>query len=67
MVRGTGRFVGPHVIEVTGERGPERIRFEQCIIAAGSEPIRLPGLPQDPRIIDSSGALELPETRKGCW
>ncbi|HET7757887.1 MAG TPA: NAD(P)/FAD-dependent oxidoreductase, partial [Steroidobacteraceae bacterium] len=43
----------------------QRIRFEQCIIAAGSEPIRLPGLPADPRILDSSDALELPEFSGG--
>lgn len=61
VVRGAGRFVGANVIEVTGETGVERIRFDQCIIAAGSEAIRLPGLPEDPRVIDSSGALELPE------
>ena len=40
--------------------GPRRIDFKQCIIAAGSESARLPGLPDDPRVIDSSGALELP-------
>jgi dihydrolipoamide dehydrogenase len=61
VVRGVGRFVGPNVMEVLGAQGAERIRFEQCIIAAGSEPARLPGLPQDPRIIDSTGALELPD------
>jgi dihydrolipoamide dehydrogenase len=61
VVRGVGRFVGANVLEVLGAAGVERIRFEQCIIAAGSEPIRLPGLPQDPRIIDSTGALELPD------
>jgi dihydrolipoamide dehydrogenase len=37
----------------------ETVGFEQCIIAAGSEPAMLPGLPDDPRIIDSTGALEL--------
>ena len=61
VVRGSAKFLSPHVIEVTGATGSERIRFEQCIIAAGSESIRLPFLPEDPRIIDSSGALELPE------
>jgi dihydrolipoamide dehydrogenase len=65
LMRGSGRFVGPSTLEVSGERGPERIRFEQCIIAAGSEPIRLPGLPQDARILDSSDALELPEVNDG--
>lgn len=61
VVRGVGRLVGANVLEVLGANGVERIRFEQCIIAAGSEPARLPGLPQDPRILDSTGALELPE------
>jgi dihydrolipoamide dehydrogenase len=61
VVRGVGRFVGPNVLEVLGANGAERIRFEQCIIAAGSEPARLPGLPRDPRILDSTDALELPE------
>ena len=61
VVRGVGRFVGANVLEVKGASGTERIRFEQCIIAAGSEAMRLPGLPQDPRIIDSADALELPQ------
>lgn len=61
VVKGTGRFVSPHVIEVQGPGGVQRIRFDQCIIAAGSEPARLPFLPQDPRVMDSTGALELPE------
>ncbi len=61
VVRGSGKFISPHVLEVTAAGRSERIRFEQCIIAAGSESMRLPALPEDPRIIDSSGALELPE------
>jgi dihydrolipoamide dehydrogenase len=61
IVRGSGRFVSANVIEVLSASGPQRIRFEQCIIAAGSEPIRLAGLPKDPRIMDSSDALELPQ------
>ena len=61
VVRGVGKFLSPHVIEVTHEGKSERIRFEQCIVAAGSEPIVLPFVPQDPRIMDSTGALELPE------
>ena len=63
--RGSGRFVSPNVLEVMGSSGSERIRFEQCIIAAGSEAMRLPGLPDDPRIIDSTDALELPEFAGG--
>ena len=65
VVQGTGRFVSPNVIEVMGNSGSERIRFDQCIIAVGSEAIRLPGLPNDPRIMDSTDALELPEFSGG--
>ncbi len=54
-----------NVVEVMGASGSQRIRFDQCIIAAGSEPVRLPGLPQDPRILDSTDALELPESSGG--
>jgi dihydrolipoamide dehydrogenase len=60
VVTGLGKFASPHVIEVTGADGKrEKIRFEQCIIAAGSEAIKLPFIPDDPRVIDSTGALEL--------
>jgi dihydrolipoamide dehydrogenase len=65
VVQGTGRFVSPNVLEVMSNSGSERIRFDQCIIAAGSEPIRLPGLPEDKRIMDSTDALELPEFSGG--
>jgi dihydrolipoamide dehydrogenase len=56
VVHGVGKFISPHVLEVGGER----IRFEQCIIATGSEAMRLPFVPDDPRVIDSTGALTLP-------
>ncbi|MFL6577228.1 MAG: dihydrolipoyl dehydrogenase [Povalibacter sp.] len=70
VIRGTGVFVSPHEIEVsetgTGvgqqsapKQGGRKVSFAHCVIAAGSESIRLPGLPDDPRIIDSTGALEL--------
>ncbi len=65
VVHGVGRFVSANVLEVMGASGSQRIRFDQCIIAAGSEAVRLPGLPQDPRILDSSDALELPEFSGG--
>ncbi len=65
VIQGVGRFVSANVLEVMGNSGSERIRFEQCIIAAGSEAIRLPGLPEDPRIMDSTDALELPEFSGG--
>ncbi len=59
VIRGTGTFTSPHEIEVTGEGSPRKVSFANCIIAAGSESVRLPGLPDDPRIIDSTGALDL--------
>jgi dihydrolipoamide dehydrogenase len=61
VLRGVGKFLSPHVLELTRGKDSERIRFEYCIIAAGSESMRLPFLPQDERIIDSTGALELPK------
>ena len=66
-VRGYGHFLDPNHVEVeltTGD-GQEKtgekkvIRFRQCIIAAGSSAVHLPFIPEDPRIVDSTGALEL--------
>ena len=65
IVQGVGRFVSQNVIEVMGSSGSERIRFDFCIIAAGSEAIKLPGLPTDQRVMDSTDALELPEFSGG--
>jgi dihydrolipoamide dehydrogenase len=65
VVQGVGRFISPNVIEVMGSSGSERIRFDYCIIAAGSESIKLPGLPTDQRVMDSTDALELPEFSGG--
>jgi dihydrolipoyl dehydrogenase len=59
VVRGTGTFTSPNVIRVEGPDGATTVSFDRCIIAAGSSAVRLPGLPDDPRIIDSTGALEL--------
>ncbi|MEN9060969.1 dihydrolipoyl dehydrogenase [Ponticoccus litoralis] len=59
-VQGVGKFTGPNMIEVTGDDGSGTVSFDQCIIAAGSEPVDLPFIPHDdPRVIDSTGALEL--------
>ncbi len=57
VVKGSGRFTGPNALDVDGEE----IAFEHCIIAVGSHAVELPGLPDDPRIMDSTGALELPD------
>jgi dihydrolipoamide dehydrogenase len=59
VVQGSGRLVSPHHLQVSHEGGTRVIAFRQCIIAAGSESARIPGWPDDPRIIDSTGALEL--------
>ncbi|MEO7386993.1 MAG: dihydrolipoyl dehydrogenase [Gammaproteobacteria bacterium] len=59
VVQGTGSFLSPHHLEVTDGDTRQVIAFKICVIAAGSEPVRLPGFPEDPRIIDSTGALEL--------
>ena len=61
VVQGTGRFEGPRVLAVeTPGGGLRRIGFEHAIIAAGSAPVRLPDFPwEDPRIVDSTGALAL--------
>jgi dihydrolipoamide dehydrogenase len=60
VIQGDAKFVGPHSLDVKVADETRRVDFKQCIIAAGSESARLPGLPEDPRVIDSSGALELP-------
>jgi dihydrolipoamide dehydrogenase len=60
-VRGTGRFVSPNQLEVaTADGSTQLVGFQQAIIACGSEPVTLPFIPSDdPRVIDSEGALEL--------
>jgi dihydrolipoamide dehydrogenase len=60
VVRGTGTFTGPNTLDVDGEE----IAFAHAIIAAGSTAVRLPGLPDDPRVMDSTGALELEDVPK---
>jgi dihydrolipoamide dehydrogenase len=65
VVHGLGRFTSAHEMAVEHEGQTTQVSFDQCIIAAGSEPVALPGLPDDPRIMDSTGALaleELPES-----
>jgi dihydrolipoamide dehydrogenase len=66
VVQGEGRFVSANELEVRGDDGKTRVlRFEQCIIAAGSQAMKLPGFPwDDPRIMDSTDALQLGEVPK---
>jgi dihydrolipoamide dehydrogenase len=64
-VQGVGRFVSPNEVEVQGDAGTQLIRFEQCIIAAGSQAVKLPNFPWgDRRVMDSTDALELAEIPK---
>lgn len=59
VVHGIGAFVSASVLRVSGESGDTDIEFKNAIVAAGSEPVTLPGFPHDdPRLIDSTGALE---------
>ncbi len=61
VVRGHGRFVGPHEVEIVDADGSRRtLTFGQAIVAVGSRPAMIPGLPEgDPRVWDSTDALEL--------
>ncbi|MFT5900648.1 MAG: dihydrolipoamide dehydrogenase [Glaciecola sp.] len=58
-VQGYGKFTGPNTLEVEGKDGKTTITFENAIISAGSEPVSLPFIPEDERVIDSTGALEM--------
>ncbi|WP_322994941.1 dihydrolipoyl dehydrogenase [Castellaniella sp.] len=60
VVRGKGAFADPHHLTVTAADGQQTtIKFASAIIAAGSQSVKLPFLPDDPRIVDSTGALTL--------
>ena len=59
VITGIGEFTSSHSISIRGSAGERTVRFSQAIIAAGSQAVALPGLPEDPRVIDSTGALAL--------
>ncbi len=62
VVQGKGEFASPNMIRVDTKEGVKTVSFDNCIIAAGSSVARIPGFPYDnPRLIDSTGALALPE------
>ena len=76
VVRGIGRFLDPHhmQVELTSGDGQattgakKAIKFQKAIIAAGSQAVKLPFMPDDPRVVDSTGALLLTSRfRSGCW
>ncbi|EIZ83622.1 dihydrolipoamide dehydrogenase [Methylobacterium sp. GXF4] len=61
VLRGTARFTGANAVSVALQAGGRRaVGFRSAIVAAGSSPVSLPMLPEDPRIVNSTGALELP-------
>ena len=65
VVQGTGKFVSANEIEVDGKDGKKLVRFEKCIIAVGSQAVKLPGFPwDDPRMMDSTDALVLNDVPK---
>ena len=72
VVRGYGSFIDPHHVQVeeTTGTGQEKtgkhqtVRFKHCVVAAGSQAVRLPFMPEDPRVVDSTGALELRQAPK---
>lgn len=59
VVSGYGKFTGSNTLVVEGADGATTITFDNAIIAAGSKPVNLPFIPEDDRVIDSTGALEL--------
>jgi len=62
VIQGRGEFASPHALRVATEDGVRTVSFDHCIIAAGSSVARIPGFPyDDARLIDSTGALALPE------
>jgi dihydrolipoamide dehydrogenase len=71
-LRGLGQFLSPHHLSVEETSGPGQeksggrkvVQFKTCIIAAGSQSVRLPFMPSDPRVVDSTGALELKQIPK---
>ena len=65
-VQGVAKFVSPNELEIAGDDGKTQLlRFEQCIIAAGSQAVKLPNFPwDDPRVMDSTDALELADVPK---
>jgi dihydrolipoamide dehydrogenase len=59
VVHGVGRFLDAHHLAVEGSSGTTTVRFQKAVVAAGSAAVHLPFLPDDPRVVDSTGALEL--------
>ena len=64
VLQGTGAFVGPNHLAVEAKDGRKVVAFRNAIIAAGSQSAKLPFIPEDPRVVDSTAALELRQRPK---
>jgi dihydrolipoamide dehydrogenase len=65
VVQGTGRFASDKMLAVETAEGEKTVSFDNCIIAVGSRPVKIPGFPHDdPRLMDSTDALDLPDIPK---
>ncbi len=65
VIHGVGEFTAPNQIKITSDSGVQTVGFNQAVIAVGSQPVKIPGFPHDdPRLIDSTGALELKDVPK---
>ncbi|RMG35059.1 MAG: dihydrolipoyl dehydrogenase, partial [Gammaproteobacteria bacterium] len=65
VVTGWGEFASPRLLSVKTDAGMKTIEFDHAIIAAGSRPVKIPGFPnEDPRLLDSTGALKLEDIPK---
>jgi dihydrolipoamide dehydrogenase len=65
VIQGTASFVSPNELDIATADGTQRLAFEKAIIAAGSQPVKLPGFPWgDPRVMDSTDALQLADIPK---
>lgn len=62
VLKGVAEFTSPHQVKIKNGEEETVVKFEQAIIATGSRPVKLPFIPEDPRIMDSTGALNLPAT-----
>ena len=59
VLQGVAKFASSHMLRVETRDGVETVSFDYCIIAAGSQAAKIPGYPDDPRILDSTSALEI--------
>ena len=60
-VQGTATIVDPTAFDVETAQGHERVTFKHAVLATGSRPAKIPGLPESPRVLDSTSALDLPD------